>query len=216
MVGDPVIRAGPRPRYGTIGDVSQCVPVVNRCVESRYGGNSPPLLKFRAMGVDFLGLLDSGSSVSLLGDAGVALCKERGVTTKRCQTLVRFGRGNTRVAGSVRLIMRFPGGKRRQRFLLVPGLSPAVILGRDFLVGTDMDLRISAGGWTCGSFPQKVVPFDSEGDPTVSCLVSSSVSPSARTCCAGKLHCQRETGIGGNSLGIQKRFHQNSGKDAAN
>lgn len=154
--GMPDAKADPRLGKEARREVTQCVPIVNRCADSSFGGKTPPLLKFQSLGRSFLGLLDSGSSVSLLGDAAIALCKERRVTTKSSRTVVRFGRGTSQVAGTVRLIMRWAGGKRRQRFLLVPGLSPAVILGRDFLAGSEMDLRISDGGWTCGSFPRRL------------------------------------------------------------
>jgi hypothetical protein len=59
-----------------------------------------------------------------------------------------------------------------QTFVCLPGLCRDVILGRDFLERSNISIHIGRRGWTVGTDPQEVVPFE-KSDGSAGCLAAS-------------------------------------------
>ncbi|KAH9378315.1 hypothetical protein HPB48_000526 [Haemaphysalis longicornis] len=104
-------------------------------------------------------LLDTGSSVSLLGSAATAAAQAAGSKTKMELHTLRLASGWFQASSSLKSKIYWGASNRRQRFICVPDLCRDVVLGRHFLTATGMSLHVALGGWTVGTDPQCVVPF---------------------------------------------------------
>lgn len=122
-------------------------------------GRKEPLLDIRIGATTFQALLDSGSSVSLLGQQAMAAAEATGASHKREVRALRLTTGWSKSATSLRCKIHWAAGSRRQRFLCVPDLCRDVVLGRDFLTVTGISLHVALGGWTIGTELQCMVPF---------------------------------------------------------
>lgn len=122
-------------------------------------GRREPILEVRIGNGTFRALLDTGSSVSLLGPPAISAACSAGAKEKREMRTLRLASGWSRSTTSTRCQIKWDGGSRVQRFLCLSDLCQDVVLGRDFLTATGISLHIGLGGWTVGMEPQLVVPF---------------------------------------------------------
>jgi predicted aspartyl protease len=118
-----------------------------------------PLLAVSIGDRTLLALLDTGSSVSLLGDEALQAAVAARSKPININRSLRLAAGTTTATAQVKVFITWPGGERRHRFLYLPGLEHALILGRDFLHAVGMSLHTAEGGWTLGTAPQCVIPF---------------------------------------------------------
>lgn len=114
-------------------------------------GGKEPLLELRIGDRIFCALLDTGSSVSLAGNAAIATAVAGGATVREEQHCLRLAAGWSQTTSSVRCRVHWAGGSRKQRFLYMPGLCRDIVLGRDFLNATGISIHISSSAWTIGS-----------------------------------------------------------------
>lgn len=128
-------------------------------VASAAGGGKEPLLDVRIGSTTFRALLDTGSSVSLLGPLATSEACSSGGKRKRETRTLRLASGWSQSSEATKCKIEWDGGSRVQKFICLPDLCQDVVLGRDFLTATGMSLHIALGGWTIGMEPQLVVPF---------------------------------------------------------
>lgn len=91
-----------------------------------------PTLTISIAGTTVPALLDTGASISLLGDVALKIAKKRRITIRPANSKLKLACGEATVYGTLRLRLKWKGGSCRQRFLVVPGLNLPAILGRDF------------------------------------------------------------------------------------
>jgi hypothetical protein len=53
----------------------------------------------------------------------------------------------------------YRAGRKWHQFLLCSGTTRTILLGRDFLIPTDIGVFVGRGGWTVGTELQKLIPF---------------------------------------------------------
>jgi hypothetical protein len=109
---------------------------------------------------DWLAFLDTGSSVSILGDKVIEFLRKKNVTTQSNSKVISSLQGSLTTAESVMLNVDYGAGVKKHRFLLVPGTITTILLGRDFIGPTNLGIFIGQGGWTLGSETQKLIPFE--------------------------------------------------------
>lgn len=122
-------------------------------------GNREPLLEVRIGQTTFLALLDTGSSVSLLGTPAARVAEATGAKPRTQERALRLATGWSRSTTSLKCKIQWATSSRIQRFLCVPDLCRDIVLGRDFLNATGISLHVALGGWTIGTDPQCIVPF---------------------------------------------------------
>jgi RNase H-like domain found in reverse transcriptase/Reverse transcriptase (RNA-dependent DNA polymerase)/Retroviral aspartyl protease len=121
--------------------------------------NQEPLMLISVLGKEQLALLDSGSSHSFIGVDLARELRAKSFKFKKVRIPLNLAEGHSHVEESVNVHFTWEGNSRRQRFFVLPDLNKAVILGRDFLSATKVNLNIAKGGWTQGDEPQEVIPF---------------------------------------------------------
>lgn len=114
-------------------------------------GRKEPLLDVRIGSTTFQALLDTGSSVSLLGLPAMTAAQATGASHKREVRTLRLATGWSQSSTSLRCKIQWAAGSRRQRFLFVPDLCRDIVLGRDFLTITGISVHVALGGWTIGT-----------------------------------------------------------------
>lgn len=122
-------------------------------------GNREPLLEVRIGRTTFLALLDTGSSVSLLGTPAARVAEATGAKHRVQERALRLATGWSQSSTSLKCKIHWASSNRIQRFLCVPDLCRDIVLGRDFLTATGMSLHVALSGWTIGTDPQCIVPF---------------------------------------------------------
>lgn len=123
-----------------------------------------PLIKVSICGRNFLALLDTGASISLINQEVISLVNELNIKKEKCFTNISWVSGNSVTSEYVNVTTTWVSGKRRQKFHLVPELQYSVLLGRDFICASQFVIDIFSGGWYQGSEKQKLVPFDVLGE----------------------------------------------------
>ena len=119
-----------------------------------------PLLRVEILGQEFLALLDTGSTGSLVGsDIQALISKSKSKITTDLRA-ISMAVGNCQAAESCILSVKWCSGTRRQRFIIVPNLNRSIILGLDFLKATHINVNVAEGGWTQGLGEQRLIPFD--------------------------------------------------------
>jgi predicted aspartyl protease len=131
-----------------------------------------PLLNISLAGKEYDALLDTGSSISLIGDAAIKHIKSNNFKIIEEERPLKLAAGKTLYTGRITLKIRWKGGEKKQMFLLLPGLCHSVILGRDFLHTSGMSLHIAQRGWTLGNTPQKIVPFSKVKTPEAAVITT--------------------------------------------
>jgi transposase InsO family protein len=121
------------------------------------------------LGKDFPAMLDTGSSVSIIGDDVISQVQSVGVKCKKLSKEIRFLKGTCHSDRMVTVNVDFEHGKKRQSFLLVPGALKTVLLGRDFIGPAQIGINIGLEGWTVGK-NKEIYPFI----PTPDCFLLSS------------------------------------------
>jgi Retroviral aspartyl protease len=110
-----------------------------------------PLLEIAIGSRTFLALIDTGSSVSLVGHRAHDAAIAAGTTASTCRVSLQLASGWTTSDSYLQISVAFQGGRVHQAFLSLPTLSHDVVLGRDFLAITGMVLDIRRGVWAIGS-----------------------------------------------------------------
>ncbi|XP_064467809.1 uncharacterized protein LOC135378652 [Ornithodoros turicata] len=110
--------------------------------------NIGPFIVVRVLGKDVAGLVDTGATVSLIGDTIHGWCPERNISVRTTRTRLRLASDAVVPAGgAVRLTLAVDGHRVRQRFVYLPGLAGAMILGRDFIIRMGLVLDLRRGGY---------------------------------------------------------------------
>ncbi len=118
-----------------------------------------PFIKIKVLGVEFPAFLDTGSSISVLGDDIISLIKAKGIKCRHAPKKIKFLKGNYVADESVTLTVGYGADSRKHTFHLAPGTITSALLGRDFLGPAMISVHIGNAGWTVGTNPQKVIPF---------------------------------------------------------
>lgn len=156
------------------------------CTVDGMEGKGEPSILVKIAGETHLALLDSGSSLSLLGDHFIQLIRARGWTVQSYPQQVKLAAGKTTCTGKLCLKVKWAGGSRKQTFVLMPGLCKPIVLGRDFIGGSNISIHIKERGWTLGNSPQAIVPFDVnkveiETEPETTCHAVCTEEPDVVT-----------------------------------
>jgi len=118
--------------------------------ERTKGMSFKPFIKVKLMNEEFLAFLDTGASVSVLGDRVIKIIEKHGIKCRNEKKEIRLLHGNYTATKAVTLNLTYEAGMRKQSFLLVPGTIQEVLLGRDFLIPSNIGIFIGLGGWTIG------------------------------------------------------------------
>jgi hypothetical protein len=118
-----------------------------------------PFIEIKLFSRSFPAFLDTGSSVSIIGDDIIDILKEKGLVGKDNSRIINSLQGSVEVSSSITLTIDYLAGRKRHQFLLCPGTIKTILLGRDFLSPTDIGVYVGRGGWTVGLEKQKVIPF---------------------------------------------------------
>ena len=119
-----------------------------------------PLLRVEILSQEFLALLDTGSTGSLVGADIQDLINKSNSKINTDLRAISMAVGNCQAAESCILSVKWCSGSRRQRFIIVPNLNRPIILGQDFLRATHINVNVAEGGWTQGLGEQRLIPFD--------------------------------------------------------
>jgi hypothetical protein len=111
------------------------------------------------LNTEFPAFLDTGSSVSIIGDEVIKLVKEAGVKCRKLSKEIRFLKGTCKAERMVTLKVDFDQFQQKQSFLLVPGALKTILLGRDFLVPANISVHVGQGGWSIGTDSERIIPF---------------------------------------------------------
>ncbi|XP_060536007.1 uncharacterized protein LOC132707976 [Cylas formicarius] len=124
-------------------------------VISHSNQDQRPHIEVTVLGHPILGLLDSGSSATLVGKSGYMTLMHLGLKldTSR-KTLCSVANGNTcRSIGSVKTPMSLMGRVSIIDVLVVPELSNNLILGTDFWISMDVVPNLKRNEWRFGEYP---------------------------------------------------------------
>ncbi|CAG7728686.1 unnamed protein product, partial [Allacma fusca] len=117
-------------------------------------------MEVEILGLKSLALLDTGSSISILGKQYIELIDRNNIKITKALRELTMASGSCDANDSVYLTISWPGGSRRQRFVLLPTLNRQMLLGRDFIIACNISLHLQEKGWTLGRDPQTLVTFD--------------------------------------------------------
>lgn len=121
---------------------------------------SLPLIKVQVCNLYVPALLDTGASLSAINNEIYEQVKLKGIKTHPSLKQITMVSGSILTTETVNLSVTWPGGKRRQQFFIIPDLKQPVILGRDFITACGIVMNLKDGGWSIGSEPQKIIPYD--------------------------------------------------------
>jgi hypothetical protein len=130
-----------------------------------------PFISVTLLGHTFPAFLDTGSSVSILGDDVIKVVNESGVKCRKLSKEIRFLKGACHAERVVTLKCDFTHGMKKHSFLLVPGAIKSILLGRDFIGPAKISVHIGNGGWSVGQ-SNDIIPFI----PSPECFLLSTVS----------------------------------------
>jgi transposase InsO family protein len=119
----------------------------------------PPFMNVKILGKEFAAFLDTGSSISVVGDEVIALMDESGVKRSKQKHEIRFLKGTCISESFVKLRIEFKFGTQSTRFRVMSGAISTVLLGRDFLRPTNISVHIGLGGWTHNYDMKNIVAF---------------------------------------------------------
>jgi len=118
-----------------------------------------PFMNVTLLGNEYCAFLDTGSSVSVLGDDIIPVIEQRGIKCRKNKKAIRFLKGTYQATKSVILTVNFHANSRKHSFLLVPGTIKTILLGLYFLGPANIGVFIGLGGWTIGLEAKNVIPF---------------------------------------------------------
>lgn len=118
-----------------------------------------PFINVEILGETFPAFLDTGSSLSVIGDEVIKTIQQKGIQTKDKEKTIRFLKGDYVAEKVVTLTVDYERGSRRHTFCLVPGTIKHVLLGRDFLGPALINVHIGEGSWSVGKSPDEKIPF---------------------------------------------------------
>ncbi len=127
--------------------------------------NKRPFISVEIAGQSFPAFLDTGSSISVIGDDVITVINDKNLTCKSKPKLIRFLKGEFMAEKSVTLSVDYEGGSRRHNFYLVPGTIRTVLLGRDFIGPAQISVHITEGGWSVGQNNAEIIPFLNYSNP---------------------------------------------------
>lgn len=94
-----------------------------------------PYATIEILGVTLTGLLDSGASVSVLGEGSIQFLEEANVQYRPLKALVKTACGAPQsIIGRVKLNVKFKGIVKEIDFCICPSLTQPIYLGIDFFV----------------------------------------------------------------------------------
>jgi len=155
---------------GTCGAVDE-----NNANVGRQKTIRPPFMQVKILENSFSAFLDTGSSVSIIGDEVFQLVQQAGVKCRKLEKSIRFLKGAYKAERCVTLKVLFGEDRvKKQTFLIVPGSIKTLLLGRDFLGPAMISVHIGQGGWSVGETIGTVIPFT---EPPTQFLPSNSDLP---------------------------------------
>jgi len=107
----------------------------------------------------FPAILDTGSTVSIIGDDLIKLVKKHKIAITSIERKINFVSGSLVATERVVLTIKHQYGQRRHSFLIVPGALKSVLLGTDFIGPEDIGIHIGRGGYSLGTETQALLPF---------------------------------------------------------
>lgn len=121
-------------------------------------GDQRPYLEVSVLGRTLLGLLDSGSSATLISEAGLRTFLDLGLKLNRTKQIkCTVANGNTcTTIGTVSTPMCLMGKVRMIEVLVVPHLSSHLILGSDFWLSMDVVPDLKRNVWHFGQ--EDIIP----------------------------------------------------------
>lgn len=137
-----------------------------------------PFIKVGILGKEYSAFLDTGSSISVLGDDVIELIKDKNIKCRKVNKKIKFLKGDYTAIEACTLTVSYGADSRKHTFYLAPGTITTVLLGRDFLGPAMIAVHIGYGGWTIGTEPQKVIPFIVSKSPFLSSYESTHVDTS--------------------------------------
>lgn len=112
-----------------------------------------PYVRVEIGGREYSALIDTGSTLSLIGDNVYEDCRNRNLCARELVTPLRLATGLAEAQGAMRLHLGLDGRRRRQRFVYLPGMSIPVILGQDFVCREGIILDLRNNGYRYSAFP---------------------------------------------------------------
>lgn len=117
-------------------------------VLSHAGSDNRPYLSVSILGLNFLGLLDSGATRSILGEPGWKILQKYCQLESDERTLCTVANGEScESIGVVQLPIRLQDRVRMLKILVVPALSHTLILGIDFWKKMEIIPNLNTGVW---------------------------------------------------------------------
>jgi hypothetical protein len=143
---------------------------VNEILTAKPTRVKDPVMHIKLAGSEYSALLDTGGGLSILGWKIGARIRALDFKLVPSGREVSLTQGKVTLPYSVYIHFAWMGGSKRHTFYILSDDSEQVILGKDFLEETCIDVSISRGGWFKSNEPENITPFDTwtqEGD---SCL----------------------------------------------
>ncbi|CAL8141431.1 unnamed protein product [Orchesella dallaii] len=125
----------------------------------QFSVNKLPYIEINILGQTIPALLDTGSSISIIGDELIEKVMEQNLPLREEKLKKLALCGAVEAALAVELDIEFPAGVRKHKFILLPNSIKYVLLGRDFIGAEDIGIFISKGGYTIGNDQYEVRPF---------------------------------------------------------
>ncbi|CAL8129912.1 unnamed protein product [Orchesella dallaii] len=117
------------------------------------------------LGSIYPALLDTGSSVSLVGSIIIEKLKTLNIVPVEKKNKILGLGGISESVASVELEIQIPSGSRLHSFMLLPGIIQYVLLGRDFIGAEGIGIFVGKGGYVMETDISKMIPFSSHVNP---------------------------------------------------
>jgi len=146
-------RSDPEPK--TLSRVRDIIHNIQPTVEK----DCLPLIIITINGKKFPALIDSGSPSSFISSEFLDPEHLKAIPKHSIQRRFRMLTGFIDCIQGTHLDVQYPGNQILQFFHLVPIPMHCIILRRDFLFNTNIDLHIGLRGWSAGGESSKIHPF---------------------------------------------------------
>jgi len=111
------------------------------------------------LGCTYPALLDTGSSISIIGTVIMERLAEFNIEMVQCKKNIVSLSGLIEAASCVELEVEFPSFKRLHTFIVLPTVIKYILLGRDFIGSESIGIFIGQGGYTVGVCTEALLPF---------------------------------------------------------
>lgn len=120
-----------------------------------------PYLSISIYGIDFLGLLDTGASRSVIGSRGWDIIKDLKLPHQPIEGTCKVANGQSCTSiGTIELPVHLIDRITLVTFLIVPDLPHTIILGQEFFVQTGIVPNLRSGTWSFSSETSHVFAMD--------------------------------------------------------